>query len=307
MSGSPAARTMPTVRTVVIGRVLMLVYRTGRRIGPLLSDRCRRSIVRVGSWLAWRRGGPAVDQLRENLSGLTGGQPTEALVRAGIGSWLRNFLETFALAGWSGTQVLQRVSVRGEDALRAAVAERGAVVALPHSANWDLAGAWACLTGMPVTTVAEELTGPIATEYAEFVRLRSALGMTVISHRDPVALQKLVRAARPGQVVCLVADRDLLGAGLAVRWGSRVDAPRVTLPAGPALVARRSGAALFAMVARYTDTGIAMTIGAEIEARPGRDGLVAMTQRIADFFADRLARQPEDWHMMVPFFAVDAR
>ena len=33
----------------------------------------------------------------------------------------------------------------------------GAIVALPHMGNWDLAGAWACLTGMPVTTVAERL------------------------------------------------------------------------------------------------------------------------------------------------------
>ena len=28
-----------------------------------------------------------------------------------------------------------------------------------------------------------------------------------------------------------------------------------------------------------------------------------MTQQVADFFADTLADQPEDWHMMQPFFA----
>ena len=36
--------------------------------------------------------------------------------------------------------------------------------------------------------------------------------------------------------------------------------------------------------------------------QPGRDGLVAMTQEVADFFAARSAEQPEDWHMMQPFF-----
>ena len=46
--------------------------------------------------------------------------------------------------------------------------------------------------------------------------------------------------------------------------------------------------------------------GAVIPARPGRDGLVAMTQDTADFFARTIAEQPEDWHMMQPFFSVPA-
>ena len=28
-----------------------------------------------------------------------------------------------------------------------------------------------------------------------------------------------------------------------------------------------------------------------------------MTQDVADFFADAIAEQPEDWHMLQPFFA----
>jgi lauroyl/myristoyl acyltransferase len=28
-----------------------------------------------------------------------------------------------------------------------------------------------------------------------------------------------------------------------------------------------------------------------------------MMQEVADFFADTIARQPEDWHMMQPFFS----
>jgi lauroyl/myristoyl acyltransferase len=27
-----------------------------------------------------------------------------------------------------------------------------------------------------------------------------------------------------------------------------------------------------------------------------------MMQEVADFFADTIVRQPEDWHMMQPFF-----
>lgn len=281
---------------------LRTAYRLGWSVGPRLSDGAVRRLSQVIGTVGTRLGGRAVEQVRTNLDALTGRPPSDVLVRAALASWARNLIEAFALPGWTFEQVLAKVSVRGDGPLRAAVAERGAVVALPHSGNWDLAGAWACLTGMPVTTVAEELTGAVDTEFAQFLRLRERLGMTVYGHRDPAVLHRLVAAARPGRVVCLVADRDLLGSGLSVRWGPGRAAPTVTMPAGPALVARRSGAALFPMVARYTSTGIAMHIGAEVPVQPGRAGLVAMTQQLADVFARRLARSPEDWHVLVPFF-----
>jgi KDO2-lipid IV(A) lauroyltransferase len=77
---------------------------------------------------------------------------------------------------------------------------------------------------------------------------------------------------------------------------------QVTMPAGPAIVARRTGAALLPAVCQFSERGMAIIIGDEIPTRQGRDGLVAMMQDVADFFADTIAKQPEDWHMMQPFF-----
>jgi KDO2-lipid IV(A) lauroyltransferase len=74
------------------------------------------------------------------------------------------------------------------------------------------------------------------------------------------------------------------------------------MPAGPALVARRTGAALFPLVCRFTPDGLHLDIGPRIAHRPGRDGLVAMIQDVADYFADRIRTAPQDWHMMQPFF-----
>jgi lauroyl/myristoyl acyltransferase len=74
------------------------------------------------------------------------------------------------------------------------------------------------------------------------------------------------------------------------------------MPAGPALVARRTGAALLPAVCQFSNGGMAIIIGNKIPPRPGRDGLVAMMQDVADFFADTIAKQPADWHMMQPFF-----
>jgi KDO2-lipid IV(A) lauroyltransferase len=280
---------------------LRLLYRIGWRFGPRLPRRVARVIIDLGSRYALRRGGPHVAHLRRNLTVAGGAPADDTLVRAGLASYLRNFLEVLALPGWSAESVLDRVVVENRAVLDAAVADRGAVVALPHSGNWDLAGAWACLSGMPVSTVAEQLNGP---EFAAFLAFRESLGLQIVSHRDPAAIRVLCNAVTAGRVVCLVADRDLVGTGVEVRWGS--DGPMITMPAGPALVARRTGAALIPCVARFVGRdvgdGMIMTLGEPVAHRPGRAGLTAMTAEVADFFAREIARQPEDWHLLQRFF-----
>lgn len=275
--------------------LLGLLYQVGWRIGPRVPVALHQLIISTGAAIAVDRGGPAIEQYAENLTYATGNPPDRELLRAGIASYLRNFLEVFSLPGWSRSKIIARVSSSGEGDLRRAMAAGGAVVALPHSGNWDLAGAWACVTGMPVSTVVEELAGP---QFEEFRTFREGLGMQVIGHRDPAALSELMTAVRRGRLVCLVADRDLLGSGLPVTWNGHP----VTMPAGPALVARRTGAALFPMVSRFTPDGLHLDIGERIEHRPGRAGLVAMIQDEADYFATKIAEQPQDWHLMQPFF-----
>ena len=77
------------------------------------------------------------------------------------------------------------------------------MVALPHSGNWDLAGAWACRTGFPVTTVAERLGDA---EFAAFTEFRTRLGMEVLAHGDPGPSTDLIAAVGRRRVVCLLAD-----------------------------------------------------------------------------------------------------
>ena len=276
---------------------LRLLYGLGWRIGPRLPDRVRQLIMEQGARIAVRRGGQNLDHYRNNLRVVLGREPDDQLLRAGIASYLRNWIEVFSLPGWSTARIVGTVSTTGEAELRRAVREEGAVVALPHSGNWDLAGAWACVTGMPVSTVVEQLDAP---EYAAFKQFRERLGMEVVSNQDPAALPRLMTAVRQHRVVCLVADRDLLGSGLPVSWAGHP----VTMPAGPAVVARRTGAALFPMVCHFTPDGLRLDIGAPIPHRPGRDGLTAMVQDEADYFAHHIARAPQDWHLMQPFFTL---
>ena len=286
---------MSSLRDAVVRAIYRAGWRSASRIPPPLVAGAIAVASRAAAW----HDGQHVQTLRDNLSAATGAPVPPDLVRVAVASYLRNFYEVLALPAWPPSRVVEQVSTVGESTLRTAFAAEGAVVALPHSANWDLAGAWACSTGMPVTTVAEQLPDP---EFNAFVGFRQSLGMEVLSHADPSTLPRLVRAVQQRRLGCLVADRDLLGRGVPVSWGKA----RVAMPGGPALVARRSGAALIPAVCAFTPDGMRITFGEVVPPRPGREGLRAMTQDVATFFAEQIARQPEDWHMMQPFFSTAA-
>ena len=287
----PQARRRELLRNTLVRGI----YRFGWRVAARLPTRLVAVIISVVSWVAWQRSDTHIRNLRRNLTYATGSPVNDDLLRAAIKSYFRSFYEVLALPAWSATEIRRRISVVNEHVLRDAYAGSGAVVAVPHSGNWDLAGAWACVTGMPVTTVVEQLPPD---EFAAFLAFRERLGMQVLSHRDPAVLTTLMGAIRRGRVVSLVADRDLAGTGVPVSWRGQP----ITMPAGPALVARRTGAALLPAVCQFTDDGMAILIGDPIQPQPGRDGLIAMMQQVADFFADTIAKHPQDWHMMQPFF-----
>ncbi|MFP5282319.1 MAG: phosphatidylinositol mannoside acyltransferase [Actinomycetes bacterium] len=274
------------------------LYRAGWAAGAGLPEPAVRALLTAASRAAVRRDGQHVRQLRRNLEAATGAPVDDVLLRAAVASHLRNVYETLALPGWSRPHIAELVTTNDLTALRTARQTRGAVLALPHSGNWDLAGAWACLHDLPVSTVAEQLADP---DFRAFTHFREGLGMEVWSHRDRTVMAALADAVRRGRVVCLLADRDLSGTGLPVRWGPHA----VTMPAGPALLARRTGALLFPVVSTFTNRGMHLEVGEAIEPQPRPEGLQAMTQQVADVFAQAVAARPQDWHMLQPFFPAE--
>lgn len=287
-------------------RVNRQLFRAGWKLGPHLPDVVRSGIISGGSRLAMRHRPAYLDTYRRNLEAALGRKVGDDLIRRGVASYLRTWTEVLALPGWSPDKVLTTVVAeeKGRRVLDDAAAGPGVVVALPHMGNWDLAGAWACLRGLPVSTVAERLAAP---EYEAFTSFREGLGMRVLAHDDPAAPAELISDLGRGRIVCLVADRDLMGAGVPVDWPTPVAPRPVRMPAGPALVARRAGAVLLGAACRYEGRQMRIDFSEPIETRPGRDGLIAMTQQLAGFFSMRVQRRPEDWHLMQPFFREPAR
>ncbi|MDO5499398.1 MAG: phosphatidylinositol mannoside acyltransferase [Propionibacteriaceae bacterium] len=271
------------------------LFSLGQRAAPGLSPAAVRALGAAAYALA-KLDRTHLATYAANLRRVLGHEPSPELLRAGLASWIRMNVEVLALPSWSRDTVLDKVATVGERHLREAWASgRGVVVALPHLGNWDLAGAWACLAGYPVTTVAENLG---EREFAAYTALRGRLGMEVLAHDAPDVVGALLTAVRRGRLVCLLSDRDLPLRGVPVSFAGQP----VSMPAGPALIARRTGAVLIGAAGRYRPDGMVLEISPPVPARPGREGLVAMTQDLADFFTVQVRAAPADWHMLQPFF-----
>jgi phosphatidylinositol dimannoside acyltransferase len=253
----------------------------------------------------WRQRGTGVRRLEANLRRACPDDDTliRDLSRRAMRSYLRYWCEAFRLPTWSKQQVVDRVVTERESILRDAYAEgRGVVVALPHLANWDHAGAWACLTGMPLTTVAERLRPDRL--FRRFVAYRESLGMEVLpltGGEQP--FRALAGRLHQGRLVCLVADRDLSATGVTV---ALLGEPAL-LPAGPAALARSTGAMLVPVTLAYADASLLIRIHEPVEPVRGRDGVRAMTQEVADVFSAGIRASPQDWHMLQRVFLADLR
>ncbi|MFL6160687.1 MAG: phosphatidylinositol mannoside acyltransferase [Jatrophihabitantaceae bacterium] len=258
--------------------------------------------------LVTRLDGGSVRQLRKNLSRVTGGRLTEdeldRLVRDGLRSYARYWMETFRLPSMDVEQTVARVRTAGWEHVQAGIdAGRGVVVALPHSGNWDVAGLWLVQHGYRFTTVVERLDPEVL--FDRFVGYRESLGMRVLpltgGGRSPTEV--LSERLRAGEVVCLVADRDLSRHGVQVRFFGEP----TRLPAGPALLAATTGAVLLPAHTYYLADGWGQWIGPPVELGDGRlrDRVQRATQRLAEVFAERIAAYPADWHMLQKLWLAD--
>lgn len=279
-------------------------YLAGWRLARALPRPVVAAAFRAGADRAHRGNGRGTRRLRANLRRVVGPDLPEAeldrLVRAGLRSYARYWLEAFRLPSLSRREILAGFHLDGQEMLAADVAAgRGAVVALPHAGNWDAAGAWVAATGWPITTVAERLKPEGV--YERFLAFRQGLGMEILpsSGGDRPAFDVLVDRLRAGAVVPLLADRDLSARGVDVEFFGG----RTRMPPGPALLAIRTGAPLYVASLWYEPDGPRAALEGPMEL-PEEDSapldarVRAVTQRIADGLAAGIARHPEDWHML---------
>jgi len=222
------------------------------------------------------------------------------LAKAGFASYGRYWAETLRLPGLSPEVIDGGFGVEGyEHILHARRNGHGPIMVLPHLGGWEWAAAWlGRVADIPVTAVVEPLEPPDVFDW--FRELRSSYDINVVP-LGPQALGSVVAAVKDRHVVCLLADRDLSSGGIEVDFFGA----RTTMPVGPALVARRTGAPLLPTAVYFEGKQRVCRIRPPVSVeRSGslRADLQITTQRLANELEILIDAAPEQWHVLQPVF-----
>jgi phosphatidylinositol dimannoside acyltransferase len=298
--------------TAMKDRLASAGYALGWSVVCRVPESWAASAFRAAADIAWRRQGPQVQVLEGNLSRVLGpeasGAELRALSREAMRSYARYWLEVFRLPVTSKEELKAKTTVVGphlQEALDGMAAGRGVIFALSHMGNWDQAGAWIVAQGVPSFTTVMERLKPESL-YDRFVAFREGLGFEILPASGGMvrAFGVLSERLRAGNIVCLLADRDVTGTGTEVEFFGE----KARMMGGSAALAERTGAALHPALLWYQGDRWVIHVDKEIPVPAEGDRkqkVAAMTQELARSFEAGIKAHPADWHMLQRVFVAD--
>ncbi|MBV9412079.1 MAG: phosphatidylinositol mannoside acyltransferase [Acidimicrobiia bacterium] len=302
-AGRAPARAHPAL-TTLSQRAEYAAYRAGSLVGRLMPVPIASAIARSTQPLlasVYRGRGDMTSMARSHLRHVYGGDVSDAeldrRVRRLMDSYARYYMELFLMPSMSPERIDASIVFEGDEHVYEAREKgNGVLIVMPHTGNWDLAGAWLAQR-VPCTAVVERLEPPELYEW--FNRVRHNLRVDTVP-LGPQAGPALMKALRANRIVGLLCDRDIGGTGVEVEFFGE----RTKLPGGPATLALRSGAAILPSAAYFDDeVGHRGVIGPPVAVeRTGRlrEDVVRITQTVTDELEKLIRRAPTQWHNFQP-------
>jgi phosphatidylinositol dimannoside acyltransferase len=219
----------------------------------------------------------------------------EGLVRAAFGHYLRAYLEGLTVERYARPEMAQRIALDDPVLVERAFAEaaqgRGLILVGLHFGAIEIPALWvARRRGLPMTSPMETLAD--ADLQAFLLAQRGRTGLRIIPTAG--AHRELLASLVAGEVVGLVADRVVAGAGARVEL---FGAP-ARLPLGPAVLALETGAPVWAAAVRRTAPGDYAARMERIELPASgtrRERLAGFVDAQARAFERLIADAPEQW------------
>lgn len=288
------------------GRLEYLAYRAGSGLLSILPEPAVRRLGRWAGRLAWRRAGyrrdMAVRHMRRVLSG-AGAEEVEAAAEEVFAAYGRYWAEILWFRPRRFAEVRSRMSTSGLEYVRAArAAHRPMIIALPHIGNWEMAGVLAGEEGVRITAVAEALANRRAADW--FTGMRARLNVGVVLAEGAGVMRSLLSFLRQGHTIALVADRNIGGRGIEVEFFGE----KTSLPAGPAVMALRTGAVLLPCASYFEPGAGHRVVVLPPVPDPGEgaaDRAGAMTRELARRFEELIRAVPAQWHLVQPNWPSD--
>ncbi|MBM4408538.1 MAG: lysophospholipid acyltransferase family protein [Chloroflexi bacterium] len=282
-----AVRVLPRLPRLPLILAAELAGEVRYRLQPVVAARARANLRRVCTWLADNdRATPRVLRAAADPAAL------EGLVRSAFRHHARTYLEALLLPSLADDE-LERLVALAEPAIVHEAMRPGhpAILVGLHLGPIELQALTVRRrTGASTTTPMESVADPDL--QAWFERSRKAAGVRVVALG--AARRELLAALRRGEVVGLVADRDITGGGMPVEL---FGAP-ATLPIGPALLAVESGAPVYVgairRIGRDRYRGDLIALDAPADDRR-RERVLALLHAEARAFERLIAPAPDQW------------
>jgi lauroyl/myristoyl acyltransferase len=256
------------------------------RRSPKKAAQARRNLRRIVDYLV--AGGSAEPRI---VAAASDPQRLEALVRAAFRHHARYYLEVMR-APAVDDRVFARIEVENPELVEAVLsADQSSLFVSAHLGPIELPAVFlAKRSGRRVTAPMETLGDPALQGW--FERTRGVFGVHIVGLRE--ARRELLAALRRGEIVGIVADRDITGGGIEVPlfgW----PAP---LPAGPALLLTEIDVPFHA--AGIWRTGRGRYRGRLVEIPVVREGsrrqrMVGTLTNEARAFEELISQAPEQW------------
>ncbi len=217
------------------------------------------------------------------------GPDLRRLVRRAFIEHARYYLELVRVRRYPTQEMDEHLEVwewdRWEPVLRA-----GVVIAVPHLGNFEPYGNFVAEHKIAATAPVEEIK---PRELYEFIHARRGVGRIQVVPLSR-ARRPMIEALRRGEVVALVADRDLAGDGIpATLFGHPT-----TLPAGPAALALLTDRPLIVASCLRTapDHFRARAWSVDVERTGDRHAdAEALMTAVARRFEEAIGEAPEQW------------
>jgi KDO2-lipid IV(A) lauroyltransferase len=218
--------------------------------------------------------------------------PFKNIIRDNFKNLGRSFIEVIKIYYGFGKTVIDSVDIEGVENFHSAKAkERGILVVTGHCGNWELLGLVAASKLSDLSVVARPIDNPYLNKFVE--RVRKRYGNSIIYKKG--ALRPILQTLKEKGIVAILMDQavipdegyvtDFLGRGA---WTTKT----------PALIARKTGAAVLPAFIHRTEKGHKITIYPEIELSPCVDMEKAVkedTMNFSRFIEEYIKGHPSEW------------
>ena len=288
----------------IVERAGVVGFRIAAWLIGNLPERVARPLVEAAFLASYRLWPTKRRWSNENFGhvlGLDPGHPeVDRLSRAAYRTYARYIVELMRLPGLGADEASELVDTRTLMPLEELHGHtNGYILTSAHIGNLEAVARGIARHGWPIHALGDDTSFPEL--FAHLRKQRAEWGVDLIPWRR---MRSIFEILKKREVLCLVVDWGYKRDGIPVRlFGSWT-----TLPAGPAVLAARTGAHIVPVAVRREAAGRFIVTYEEPFTVPSASpaDLAAATQRIADALERTIAQAPAEWYSFKPLWPATA-